>query len=127
MPNYENNSGQPCGMLAPNQIPEHPWQCISVNLITELPTSQGYDAMLVIVDRFTKMIRLVPTYTTLSSEGIACLFQDHIWKDFGILETIISDRGSISKFMTALNHTYWEFKPTHPLHITHKPMVRLNE
>ena len=56
---------KPRGMLAPNRIPEHLWQCISVDLITELPTSQGYDAILVIVDLFTKMIHLVPTYTTL--------------------------------------------------------------
>jgi hypothetical protein len=52
------------------------------------------------------MIRLVPTYTSLSSEGVARLFRDHVWKDFGIPENIIYDRGSVfvSKFMTALNH-----------------------
>ena len=78
-------------MLAPNQVPKHPWQYISIDLITELPTSQGYDAILVIVDRFTKMIRLIPTYTSLSSEGVAQLFWDHIWKDFGIPKNIIYD------------------------------------
>ena len=97
---------KPCGTLAPNRIPSHPWQCISVDLITELPTSQGYDAILVVVDRFTKMICLIPTYTTLSLEGVARLFRDHVWKDFGIPENIIYDRGSVfvSKFMEALNH-----------------------
>ena len=96
---------RPCGTLALNQIPSHPWQYISVDLITELPTSQGYDAILVVVNWFTKMICLIPTYTTLSSEGVACLFQDHVWKDFGIPENIIYDQGSIfiSKFIEALN------------------------
>jgi len=97
---------KPCGTLAPNRIPSHPWQCILVDLITKLPTSQGYDAILVVVDRFTKMIHLIPTYTTLSLEGVARLFRDHVWKDFGIPENIIYDQGSVfvSKFMEALNH-----------------------
>ena len=86
---------KPCGTLALNRIPSHPWQCILVDLITELPTSQGYDTILVVVAWFMKMICLIPTYTTLSSEGVAHLFQDHVWKDFGIPENIIYDRGSV--------------------------------
>jgi transposase InsO family protein len=52
------------------------------------------------------MIRLIPTYTSLSSEGVARLFRDHVWKDFGLPESIIYDRGSVfvSRFMEALNH-----------------------
>jgi len=97
---------KPHGMLAPNRILKHPWQCISVDLITELPTSRGYNAILVVVDQFTKMICLIPTYTSLSSEGVARLFRDHVWKDFGVPENIIYDRGSVfvSRFMEALNH-----------------------
>jgi hypothetical protein len=52
------------------------------------------------------MIRIAPTYTSITSEGIAWLFRDRVWKDFGLPESIISDRGTVfvSKFMKALNH-----------------------
>jgi len=41
------------------------------------------------------MTCLIPTYIPLSLKGVAHLFQDHVWKDFGILENIIYDWGSI--------------------------------
>ena len=67
---------QPVGTLAPNLVPDHPWQIISVDLISHLPLSCGYDAVVVIVDRFSKMIRLTPTNAELSSEGMAQIFRD---------------------------------------------------
>ena len=45
-----------------------------MDLITGLPDSQGYDAIMVVVDRFTKMIHALPTNGTVSSEGVARLF-----------------------------------------------------
>jgi len=49
------------------------------------------DAILVIVDRFTKMIRLKATMTNISSEGIAKIYRDEIWKLHGIPRTILSN------------------------------------
>lgn len=85
---------------------KYPWQRITVDLITELPFSLGYNAIMVVVDRLTKMICVIPTYTSLTSEGAARLYRDYVWKDFGLPESIISDQGTIfvSKFMEALNH-----------------------
>ncbi|KAF8649442.1 hypothetical protein AX14_008687 [Amanita brunnescens Koide BX004] len=59
---------QPVGTLAPNLVPDRPWQIISVNLISHLPLSHGYDAVVVIVDRFSKIIQLTPMNAELSSE-----------------------------------------------------------
>ena len=53
------------------EIPEGPWQDISIDMIGPLPRSNEMDAILVIVDRFIKMIRLKVTTTSLSSEGVA--------------------------------------------------------
>jgi len=39
----------PLGKLMPSHAPDHWWQVISVNLITEPPWSHGYDALLVVV------------------------------------------------------------------------------
>ena len=83
----------PAGKLMPNPIPKEPWTDISVDLIVKLPFSQGHDSILVVVDRYSKMIHLVPCSETLSSLGLAALYRDHIWKLHGLPNTVISDRG----------------------------------
>jgi len=59
---------------------------------------------MVIVDRFTKMIRLKAIMTNIFSEGIAKIYRDKIWKLHGIPRKILSDRGPqfASKFMEEL-------------------------
>ena len=51
------------------------------------------DAIVVIVDRFTKMIRLKVTTTNISSEGIVKIYRDDIWKLHGVPKKILSDQG----------------------------------
>ena len=59
------------------------------------------DAIVVIVDWFTKMIHLKATTINISSEGIAKIYRDDIWKLHGIPRKILSNRGPqfASKFM----------------------------
>ena len=56
---------------------------------------------MVIVGRFTKMIQLKTTMMNISSEGIAKIYRDEVWKLHGIPRKILSDRGPqfVSKFM----------------------------
>ena len=42
--------------LHPLEIPQGPWQEISIDIVRPLPKLNGKDAIVVIVDRFTKMI-----------------------------------------------------------------------
>jgi len=51
----------PHGQLHPLPIPSGPWQSVSMDFIVELPPSNGYDAIYVCVDRFTKMAHFCPT------------------------------------------------------------------
>ena len=62
------------GELHPLEISEGPWQDISIDMIGPLLKSNGIDAIVVIMDRFTKMIRLKATTTSISSEGIAKIY-----------------------------------------------------
>jgi len=89
------------GELHPLDIPQGPWQEISINIIGPLLKSNGMDAIVVIVDRFTKMIHLKATTMNISSKGIAKIYRDDIWKLHGIPRKILSDRGPqfASKFM----------------------------
>jgi len=89
----KNRTEQPAGKLMPNSIPEKPWTHISTDFITKLPLAQGYDSILVVVDRLTKMVHFVPTMEKTSAEGLARLFRDNVWKLHGLPESIISDRG----------------------------------
>ena len=53
----------PYGLLKPMQVPFTRWSSVSMDFITGLPKSgpQQYDAILVIVDRLTKMANYSPT------------------------------------------------------------------
>jgi len=87
--------------LHPLEIPQEPWQEISIDIIGPLPKSNGMDTIVVIVDQFMKMIWLKATTMNVSSEGIAKIYRDNIWKLHGIPRKILSDRGPqfASKFM----------------------------
>jgi hypothetical protein len=65
----------------------------SMDLITGLPPSDGFNAILVVVDHgLTKGVILAPTMDTVDSEGIAFLLQSHLFKRFGLPDKLISDR-----------------------------------
>ena len=77
---------------------------MSVDLISELPESQGYNAICVFVDHFTKQIHVILTHTTVTSQGMAKLYRDYVFKFHGIPRKLIHDRGLQfeSKFMKEL-------------------------
>ncbi len=90
--------------LNPNAVPEGPWTHISVDMVTGLPTSNGCDALLMIVDRFSKAIIPVACNVELSAEGWARILWDHVYAKHGMPQVIISDHGPqfVSKFMKEL-------------------------
>jgi len=51
----------PAGKLMLNPIPNVPWMNISMDFIIGLSEAQVYDAILVICDRFTKQVHIIPT------------------------------------------------------------------
>ena len=89
----KNRAEMPVGKLRPNQVPERPWQHISVDFITKLPVSKSHDSILIVCDRFLKMSHFVATTEKTTAEGLARLFRDNVWKLHGLLESMILDRG----------------------------------
>lgn len=90
--------------LHPNATPGAPWEEISVDIIGPLPDSNGKNAILNVVDRFSKMIHVFPVHETITSLGVAKIFRDHVFKLHGLPLKVISDRGPqfVSSFMTDL-------------------------
>ena len=70
-----------------------------MDFITDLPPSKRkdcvYDAILVVVDRYTKMARYLPTTKTINAIELADLIFEEIILKFGALDGIVSDRGSV--------------------------------
>ena len=65
---------RPAGLLQPLAIPDEPWSSVSMDFIVELPRSySGHDAILVFVDRLTKMVRAAPNTMIVSAAGAATL------------------------------------------------------
>lgn len=82
----------PYGTLQSLPIPPRPWSSISMDFITDLPPSNGYTAIMVIVDRFTKMAHFLPTnMDSLDAPATARLFLK-IVSLHGIPDQIVSDR-----------------------------------
>ena len=67
-----------------------------MDFITGLPKSgpQQHDAILVIVDRLTKMAHYIPTHESVTSEGTARLYFDNIFRLHGLPDSLVSDRGT---------------------------------
>jgi hypothetical protein len=80
------------GLLQPLLIPERSWQHISVDFITHLLLLNGFDAVLVIVDRLTKMCHYVPYYITDNAKDVSYIFIYKIYCLHSAPVSVISDR-----------------------------------
>ncbi|QRW24390.1 Retrotransposable element Tf2 protein [Rhizoctonia solani] len=71
-----------------------PWEDISHDFIVKFPKCKGYDRILVVVDRFSKMMHLIPCKETATAEDVAQMFLEHVWKLHGTPKRTVSDRGT---------------------------------
>jgi transposase InsO family protein len=90
---------KPYGKLSSLPLPTQPFEEISLDFITKLPPCQYQDrivdAILVVVDRFTKIALFIPTTTTLTAAELAKLLYEHVECRFGTPLGMVSDRDSL--------------------------------
>ncbi|MBW0489341.1 hypothetical protein O181_029056 [Austropuccinia psidii MF-1] len=85
----------PTGFLKGIPVSSQPWSIIGMDFIVKLPCSRGYDAILVIVDIFTKGAHFIPCMESMDAPALAYLFLDcFIWYH-GFPQRITTDRGSL--------------------------------
>jgi len=77
---------------------------ISMDFIEQLPSSTGFTAILVVVDRLSKQAIFIPAHDTITSPELAKLFLLHVFSKHGVPAHITSDRGTefISHFFRSL-------------------------
>ncbi|QRV90602.1 Transposon Tf2-12 polyprotein [Ceratobasidium sp. AG-Ba] len=83
----------PPSLLNPIELPSRPWDHINYDLITGLPESEGFNAILTVVDRMSRMVHFIPTTSRASAADVANLFVTYVWKLHGLPSKTISDRG----------------------------------
>ena len=84
------------GKLHPIPSENQPWQDVAIDFVTGLPESEGKDAILMVVDRFSKMHHYIACKAGdegTNAEETAQLLIQNVWKLHGLPKTIISDRG----------------------------------
>jgi len=100
------NRHRPYGLLHPLPVPGSPWEEVTFDFITELPPSKlmgtVYDAIMVTVDRLTKMVHYVPSSSKWTAEQLAQAWLREVVRLHGQPKRVISDRGPI------MNSKYWE-------------------
>jgi hypothetical protein len=95
------------GPLQPLPIPDRPWQQVSVDLITQLPRSRsGHDAIVVFVDKLTKMVHYVACTTNVTAPQLATLFMREVVRLHGVPDSILSDRDP--RFTAHFWRSFWE-------------------
>ena len=98
-----------------------------MDFIEQLPESNGYTAILVIVDRASKQAIFIPTTDNITSEQLALLFVIHVFSKHGVPNHVTCDRGSkfISAFFQALGKAL-QMESITPLGTTLRLMARLS-
>lgn len=93
------------GVLQPLEALKEKWTQVTINSIKPLPiTENGNQGIFVIVDRLSKMLRIIRFNTKRDAPNIAKLFMENFYRHHGLPSVIISDRDHIfmSKFWRSL-------------------------
>jgi IS30 family transposase len=75
-----------------------------MDFIEQLPDSEGFTTILVVVDRFIKQALFIPTHNTITSAQLAKLFIIHVFSKHGVPSHVTSNQGSefVSRFFHSL-------------------------
>lgn len=64
-----------------------------MNFITDLPESDSYNVIMVVIDTLMKMRHLIATIKEVDAKEVACVYINNVWKLHRLPEIILSGRG----------------------------------
>jgi hypothetical protein len=92
---FKNDCMKPSGLFQPLPIPTRIWTDISMDFIEGLPSSNGYFAIMVVVDHLTKYAHFVALKHLFSAATVAKTFITNVVRLHGIPMSIVSDRDKV--------------------------------
>jgi hypothetical protein len=64
-----------------------------MDFIVDFPRFNSFDSIMVVVDRFMKMVHFIPYNKSITNEKTVTLFLDHVFHYDGLPENIVCDHG----------------------------------
>jgi RNase H-like domain found in reverse transcriptase/Reverse transcriptase (RNA-dependent DNA polymerase)/Integrase zinc binding domain/Retroviral aspartyl protease len=105
------------GMMQPLPIPARRWETITMDFVGPLPmTRNQHDFLIVVVDKFSKMVHLIPTHKKVRAPEVAQLVFDNVIRIHGFPDYIVSDRDR--KFTSIFWRALWKLTGTTLKHST---------
>ena len=81
------------GLLHPLEIPDTRFESISIDFATMPLSANGFNSMVIITDRFSKLFELIPVKNTITAHDFASEFYKNWYlKGYGFPKSIVSDQ-----------------------------------
>lgn len=95
---------KPIRLLTPLPVPSRPWEDLSLDFSVDLPTYRGHTTILIVVDRFSKGVKLGMLQSNYTTHVVSLLFMDIVGKHHGMPHNLVLDRDPlfINKFWQEL-------------------------
>jgi hypothetical protein len=83
------------GLLQPLPVLAEAWQDITMNFVEGLPKSEGFNSILVVVDRFSKYAHFLPLKHPYTTKQVEQAILDGVVRLHEMSQSIVSDRDKI--------------------------------
>ena len=87
---FKGTNQAPFGTLNPLEAPHMLWVDITADFTTDLPLSNRYDSILVVIDQFSKEVEFILTTKMVTTLETAKLYLFNMWKNHGLPCSIVS-------------------------------------
>ena len=74
------NNRPKAGLLQPLEIPSRKWAHVTIDLVIDLPESNGFTAIVVFADKLTKMVHLARCKKEVTTMEYAQIFIDNVFR-----------------------------------------------
>jgi hypothetical protein len=83
------------GLLEPLKVPDGFWQVVTMDFINGLPSSSGFDCIMVVVDKLSRYAHFIPLKHPFTAFSVAMAYVKEVYRLHGLPVAIVSDRDPI--------------------------------